>query len=129
MFVGGKTTPQKSRKRRSLKKKKYLCMLDGFQNVDENIHVSLEFSNSGDHRGPLAFLLGQTSLLRGGNVRALELEDISYHEMNEMGFSKCNALVLLLEEGKTDWFYLVFFCDFSPIRPIKIHPVIKNNPP
>lgn len=79
-------------------------LLDGYQSTDQFIGISMKFLEFNDNRGRACFLLSHYGLLRGENVRDLELADMFSQVLDGEGFSESVALVLLIQHGKTNQF-------------------------
>lgn len=80
-------------------------MLDGYSTDAQLASIVNTFLERRTHEGlrdRLAFLVGHFGLMRGENVRALELADISALELPNEGPTPCTAMVTLLDHGKTD---------------------------
>jgi hypothetical protein len=72
-------------------------LLDGYQSTEQFASICECFFKFNDTRGRACFLLSHFGLLRGENVRALELADMFSQILDGEGFSECIALVLLIK--------------------------------
>ena len=79
-------------------------LLDGYHSADQFQQICDAFLTVNDLRGRAAFLVSHFGLLRGENVRDLELADMFSQELDKEGFQTCTALVLLIKHGKTNTF-------------------------
>jgi hypothetical protein len=83
-------------------------LIDGYTSVkDLKRMCSWYFDSTGREMGTslryrLAFLLCHFNLLRGESARALEFADIFSLELEEEGYSKCDALITIIDHGKTN---------------------------
>lgn len=77
-------------------------LLDGCQSTQQFMDMSLHSMERHDIRGRACYFLSHYGLLRGKNVRELELADMLAQPFDGEGFSECIALVLLIHHGKTN---------------------------
>jgi hypothetical protein len=63
-------------------------------------------------RNRLGFLLSENGLLRGENVRDLQLPDFFCVEMDDEGPTDCNAMVIVKDRGKTNQYGKALFSGF-----------------
>jgi hypothetical protein len=80
-------------------------MNDGYTTVDQQMKLlnsCLQRSTSAGLRDRLAFCLGHFGLLRSNNILGVELADLSAVELMNEGPSPCFALVIVLNNGKTN---------------------------
>lgn len=71
-------------------------LLDGYHSELQFQHICDAFLQLDNLRGRAAFLLSHYGLLRGENVRDLELADMFSQPLDNEGFRPCIALVLLI---------------------------------
>ncbi|KAE8218798.1 hypothetical protein CF319_g7390 [Tilletia indica] len=74
-------------------------------------------------RDCVCFLLSHFALLRGDDLRPMELADIHHLEMRNEGLSDCFAVMLLLRSGKTNKHGRVEFGSFIRNKDASICPV------
>jgi hypothetical protein len=75
---------------------------DGYSSHQEFTRIANEFLNSRKNialRDRLSFLLCHYGLMRGQDVRGLELADLMPLELGNEGPSQCIALVMMLFQG------------------------------
>ncbi|OWZ10648.1 hypothetical protein PHMEG_00016466 [Phytophthora megakarya] len=98
-------------------KKKYQdrgigSLLDGCHSEMQFQQICDTFLELDDLRGRAAFLISHYGLLRGENVRDLELADMFSQPLDKKGFQPCIALVLLIQHGKTNTYGKLQHCGF-----------------
>ena len=74
-------------------------------------------------RDRLALFLSHFSILRGENMRALELADLHHTDLTGEGPSDCFAVTMLIGQGKTNQSGKVRFSSFMRNRDVEICPV------
>ncbi|KAE8189287.1 hypothetical protein A4X06_0g7249 [Tilletia controversa] len=87
--------------------------------VDHFVHRNSDASL----RDCVCFLLSHFALLRGDDLRPIELADIHHLEMRNEGLSDCFAVMLLLRSGKTNKHGRVEFGSFIRNKDASICPV------
>jgi hypothetical protein len=83
---------------------------DGYSSFEEFVRIAAGFFSLKSEiclRDRLAFLLCHHGLLRGQDVRELELADLVPVELSNEGPSRCIALVLMLHQGR---FQFAIYC-------------------
>jgi hypothetical protein len=110
------------------KKKNYTdrgigSLLDGYQSTSQFIDISMKFMERNDIRGRACFLLSHYGLLRGENIRGLELADMFSQALDGEGFSESIALVLLIQHGKTNQFGKMQHVGYMRNKEAKLCPV------
>ena len=83
---------------------------DGYLSSEELATISNEFLNSSASiglRDRCAFLLAHYAMVRGENIRNLELADLLTMELPNEGPDTCTALVLMMLQGEDTMHCLV----------------------
>jgi hypothetical protein len=80
---------------------------DGYTTTDDLIKISDEFltwNSAVGIKGRAMFLLAHSCFMRGESVRMMEFADLFCMELTNEGFTKCMALCIVLDQGKTNSF-------------------------
>lgn len=110
------------------KKKNYTdrgigSLLDGYQSTSQFVDISMKFLERHDIRGRAMFLLSHYGLLRGENIRGLEFADMFSQVLDGEGFSESVALVLLIQNGKTNQYGKMQHVGYMRNKEVKLCPV------
>jgi hypothetical protein len=76
-------------------------LLDGYANSNDFSRISKHFLELDDFRMRCCFAVSHFCLLRGDNLRSLELADMFTQDLEDEGISECRAVVFLMRDGKT----------------------------
>jgi len=98
-------------------------LLDGYQSTEQFTAISMQFMTLNDTRGRACFLLSHYGLLRGENIRDLELADMLSQVLDGEGFSESIALVLLIQHGKTNQFGKLQHVGYMRNKEVKTCPI------
>jgi hypothetical protein len=98
-------------------------LLDGYQSTEQFVNISLRFLEMNDIRGRACFLLSHYGLLRGENIRDLELADMFSQVLDGEGFSFCTALVLLIQHGKTNQYGKLQHVGYMRNKDVRLCPI------
>lgn len=74
-------------------------------------------------RNRLAFLLAHFGLLRGDNIRRMELCDLQSQILNNEGFSECAAVSIVMGSGKTNRYGRKEIAAFLRNKDVRLCPV------
>lgn len=112
----------------AIRKKNYAdrgngSLLDGYQSTQQFVDISLRFFVTNNLRGRACFLLSHYGLLRGENIRELELADMFSQPLGGEGFSECTALVLLIQHGKTNQYGKLQHVGYMRNKDVRVCPV------
>ncbi|KAE8255342.1 hypothetical protein A4X03_0g5579 [Tilletia caries] len=99
--------------------------MDGYSREQMRAAVDHFITRNSDAslRDCVCFLLSHFALLRGDDLRPIELADIHHLEMRNEGLSDCFAIMLLLRHGKTNKHGRVEFGSFIRNKDANICPV------
>ncbi|KAE8964038.1 hypothetical protein PR001_g29185 [Phytophthora rubi] len=101
-------------------------LLDGYCTTDDLIAISRYYMNlntGSDLRNRLSHFLCHACLLRGESARNLELPDLFSVVLEHEGFSDCRALVMIMEQGKTNQYGRREFGSCIRHRNVEVCPV------
>lgn len=98
-------------------------LLDGYHSAGQFREICDAFLTLDDLRGRAAFLVSHYGLLRGENVRDLELADMFSQLLDNEGFQQCTALVLLIQHGKTNTYGKLQHVGFMRNKDVHVCPV------
>ncbi|OWZ17641.1 hypothetical protein PHMEG_0008395 [Phytophthora megakarya] len=98
-------------------------LLDGYHSEAQFRQICDAFFDLNDIRGRAAFLVSHYGLLRGENIRDLELADMFSQELDREMYLTCIALVLLIQHGKTNTFGKLQHVGFIRNKDVHLCPV------
>jgi len=98
-------------------------LLDSYHSEKQFEQICDSFCVRGDLRGRAAFLVSHFGLLRGENVRDLELADMFSQPLDKEGFQPCTAMVLLIQHGKTNTYGKLQHCGFMRNKNVHLCPI------
>jgi hypothetical protein len=101
-------------------------MLDGYVSLEQFKGISKHFFNKNggvDVRNRAMFLVSHFGLMRGDNIRKLELADMFSINFENEGVTPCLALVLVLSHGKTNRFYKIEYAPMIRNKHVEICPI------
>lgn len=80
---------------------------DGYTSIEELTLIANQYrswNNGNGITGLAMFLLSHNCLMRGESVRRIELADTFCLELSNEGYSNCLALIVVMDQGKTNQF-------------------------
>ncbi|POM81218.1 Hypothetical protein PHPALM_844 [Phytophthora palmivora] len=111
------------RKKRNYQDRGVGSLLDGFHSEAEFKLICDTFFLLDDLRGRAAFLVSHYGLLRGENIRDLELADMFSQKLDGEGFQPSTALVLLIQHGKTNTYGKLQHVGFMRNKNVHVCPI------
>lgn len=120
----GQATPQEC----ATRNKSYIdrsidSLLNGYQSTRQFVDTSMPYFGSNDLHDRACFLLSHYELLRGENTRDPELTDTTSQLLDGEGSSESVALVLLIQQGKTNQYEKLQHVRYMKNRDVKVCPV------
>ncbi|ETK91048.1 hypothetical protein F441_23107 [Phytophthora nicotianae CJ01A1] len=101
-------------------------LLDGYCTTADLVAISRFYMNlntGSDLRNRMSHFLCHACLLRGESARNIELPDLFSVELEHEGYTECRALVMIMEQGKTNQYGRREFGSCIRHRNVEVCPV------